>query len=153
MRNFVVGLLVFFLLISASLVTADNLVIYNAGTPEMGDDLVRAFKAKHPGINVEVIRLGSGEIITRVKAEANRPQGDIIMAMAKENMEVVYDLLDSYKIKEDRAWLPRAGRTWGIQNLEARSSWPIPPFQARPMPSSFRWSVSTAGITSTKYGR
>lgn len=125
MKNFVVGLLAFFLLISASLVTADDLVIYNAGTPEMGDDLVRAFKAKHRGINVEIIRLGSGEIITRVKAEAKRPQGDIIMAMAKENMEVVYDLLDSYKIKEERAFPnnvkdTKGNKYWGFSfNIQA----------------------------------
>jgi iron(III) transport system substrate-binding protein len=77
-----------------------TLVIYNAGSVEMGEDLVRAFKVKNRNINVEIMRLGSGEIITRVKAEAKRPQGDIIMAMAKENMEVVYDLLQSYRVPE-----------------------------------------------------
>ncbi len=93
------------LILSAVLVSADGkVVIYNAGTPEMGDDLVRAFKAKHRDINVELIRLGSGEIITRVKAEARRPQGDIIMAMAKENMEVVYDLLQPYRVREASAF-------------------------------------------------
>jgi len=93
------------LLLSAVLVSADGkVVIYNAGTPEMGDDLVRAFKAKHRDINVELIRLGSGEIITRVKAESRRPQGDIIMAMAKENMEVVYDLLQPYRVREASAF-------------------------------------------------
>jgi iron(III) transport system substrate-binding protein len=94
-----------FFLLSAVLVAADGkLVLYNAGSPEMGEDLVRAFKAKHRGIDVELIRLGSGEIITRVKAEANRPQGDIIMAMAKENLDVVYDLLDSYRVREAAAF-------------------------------------------------
>ncbi len=93
------------LLLSAMLVSADGkVVIYNAGTPEMGDDLVRAFKAKHRDISVELIRLGSGEIITRVKAESRRPQGDIIMAMAKENMEVVYDLLQPYRVREASAF-------------------------------------------------
>ena len=93
------------LLLSAVLVSADGkLVIYNAGPPEMGDDLARAFKAKHRDIDVEQIRLGSGEIITRVQAEARRPQGDIIMAMAKENMEVVYDLLQPYRVREASAF-------------------------------------------------
>jgi len=79
---------------------AEKLVIYNAGSVEMGEDLTRAFKAKNRNIDVELIRLGSGEIITRVKAEAKRPQGDIIMAMAKENLEVVYDLLQPYRVRE-----------------------------------------------------
>jgi len=93
------------LLLSAVLVSADGkLVIYNAGSPEMGDDLVRGFKVKHRDVDVELIRLGSGEIITRVQAEARRPQGDIIMAMAKENLDVVYDLLESYRVPEANAF-------------------------------------------------
>jgi iron(III) transport system substrate-binding protein len=83
---------------------AGNLVLYNAGTPEMGDDLVKAFKAKYPDIKVDVIRAGSGELITRIKAEAGKPQGDIILAVAKENLEVIGDLLQAYKVKEDAAF-------------------------------------------------
>jgi len=97
-----IGLL---LLLSAVLVSADGkLVIYNAGSVEMGEDLQQAFKAKHRDVDVELIRLGSGEIIARVQAEAKRPQGDIIMAMAKENLDVVYDLLDSYRVPEASAF-------------------------------------------------
>jgi len=81
-----------------------NLVIYNAGSPELGDDLVRAFKVKYSDIKVEIIRQGSGEIITRIKAEASRPLGDIIIAIAKENLEVIRDLLQSYKVREDTAF-------------------------------------------------
>jgi iron(III) transport system substrate-binding protein len=93
------------LVLSAALLPADGeVVIYNAGSPEMGEDLARAFRAKHRDVDVELIRLGSGEIITRVQAEARRPQGDVIMAMAKENMEVVYDLLESYRVPEANAF-------------------------------------------------
>jgi iron(III) transport system substrate-binding protein len=106
MKKRLVALLIgLMLLLSAALVAADGkLVIYNAGSPDMGDDLVRAFEAKYRDIDVEHIRQGSGEIITRVQAEARRPQGDIIMAMAKENLDVVYDLLDSYRVKEASAF-------------------------------------------------
>ena len=106
MKNRLVTLLVgLMLLAGAALVSADGkLVIYNAGSVEMGEDLVRAFKAENRDIDVELMRLGSGEIITRVKAEARRPQGDLIMAMAKENMEVVYDLLESYRVREASAF-------------------------------------------------
>jgi iron(III) transport system substrate-binding protein len=81
-----------------------NLVIYNAGSPEMGHDLVRAFKTKNPDIKVEIIRQGSGELITRTRAEAQNPQGDIIMAIAKENMEAIRNLLQSYQVREDGAF-------------------------------------------------
>ncbi|UCF96343.1 MAG: extracellular solute-binding protein [Spirochaetaceae bacterium] len=93
------------LLLSAVLVSADGkLVIYNAGPPEMGDALAQAFKAKYRDIDVAVIRQGSGELITRIQAEARRPQGDIILAVAKENLDVIYDLLDSYRVKEASAF-------------------------------------------------
>ncbi len=102
MKRGLMTLLIGLMLLSGALPASaeGTLVIYNAGTVDMGEDLVRAFKVKNRNIDVQLIRLGSGEIITRVKAEARRPQGDIIMAMAKENMEVVYDLLQSYRVRE-----------------------------------------------------
>ena len=99
----VVGVLI--LLLGAGLALADGtLVIYNAGSPEMGNDLVIAFNAKHSNIKVEMIRAGSGELLTRVRAEAGRPQCDIIMAIAKENLEAIRDFLQPYKVREDAAF-------------------------------------------------
>jgi iron(III) transport system substrate-binding protein len=104
-KRFIPVLIGLMLLLSAALVSADGkLVIYNAGQPEMGDALVQAFKAKYRDIDVEHIRQGSGELITRIQAEARRPQGDIIMAVAKENLDVIYDLLESYRVKEASAF-------------------------------------------------
>ncbi len=99
LRALLVGTL---LLLGAGLAFgASNLVLYNAGSVSMAEDLVKAFNARHPDIKVDVIRAGSGELITRIKAETARPQGDIIMAIAKENLEVMADLLQPYKVKED----------------------------------------------------
>ena len=101
-RVVLVGLL---LLCGVSPLFGDGtLVLYNAGSPDMGEDLARAFRAKHSDVKVEIIRAGSGELITRIQAEARRPQGDIIMAMAKENLEIIADLLQPYKVKEDAAF-------------------------------------------------
>jgi iron(III) transport system substrate-binding protein len=101
--NFLIMTAVFFF--SAGLAMAGgNLVIYNAGSPEMGTDLVQAFNATYPDIKTDVIRQGSGELITRIKGEAGKPQGDIIMAVAKENLEVIRPLLQSYKVREDAAF-------------------------------------------------
>lgn len=83
---------------------AGGVVIYNAGSPEMGEDLAKAFRAKYPDIKVDLIRAGSGELITRIQAEAKKPLGDIILAIAKENLEIIADLLQSYKVKEDAAF-------------------------------------------------
>jgi len=102
LRALLVGTL---LLLGAGLAFgAGNLVLYNAGSPEMGDDLVKAFKARYPDVKVDVIRAGSGELITRIKAEAAKPQGDVVMAIAKENLEVMGNLLLPYKVREDAAF-------------------------------------------------
>ena len=93
------------LFLSAGLAVAGgSLVIYNAGSPEMGNDLVQAFHAKYPDIKADVIRQGSGELITRIKGEAAKPQGDVVIAIAKENFEVIRDLLQPYKVREDAAF-------------------------------------------------
>ena len=98
----VIGTILFF---STGLAVAGgNLVIYNAGSPELGNDLVRAFNIKYPDIKTDVIRQGSGELITRIKGEMGKPQGDVILAVAKENLEVIRNLLQSYKVREDAAF-------------------------------------------------
>jgi iron(III) transport system substrate-binding protein len=102
----VCGVLVVFMTVSgvSLCIAAGGLVIYNAASPEMGEDLIKAFNGKYPDIKVEIIRAGSGELLTRTKAEASRPQGDIIMAIAKENLEIIRDLLQPYKVHEDAAF-------------------------------------------------
>jgi iron(III) transport system substrate-binding protein len=98
----VIGTLFFFS--TGSVRAGGNLVLYNAGSPEIGNDLVRAFSATYPDIKTEVIRQGSGELITRIKGEAGKPQGDVILAVAKENLEVIRPLLQSYKVHDDAAF-------------------------------------------------
>ena len=44
-------LLIGMMLVGASLAFGDGtVVIYNAGSPEMGEDLAKAFRARHPDI-------------------------------------------------------------------------------------------------------
>lgn len=96
---------VLFLLLGAGLAQAEGgLVIYSAASPEMSNDLIKAFNTKHPDIKVDTIRAGSGELLTRIRAEGSRPQGDIIMAIAKENLEIIRDFLQSYKVREAAAF-------------------------------------------------
>ncbi len=80
---------------------AGRLVIYNGGSPEMGSDLASAFNAKYPDVKVTFIRAGGGELITRIETEAKKPQGDIVFAVSRENLETVASLLLPYPVKED----------------------------------------------------
>ena len=48
-----------------------------------------------------VIRAGSGDLVTRVKTEWPKPEGDVILLMGTENLDQIYDMLMPYKCASD----------------------------------------------------
>jgi len=72
------------------------LTIWSAAAEDEAEALKKAFNMKHPGINVSIIRAGSGELITRLNAEQPRPQGDILLGIAKETFDAHYKLFRGY---------------------------------------------------------
>ncbi len=97
---------------------AKKVVLYSAHTQEIIDALVPRFKAA-TGIDAEVVKMGSGDVIARVKAEKNNPQCDVIWSIGGEQLEANSDLLEKYTPKEwDKIsdvfkvgtnWLPYTG--------------------------------------------
>ena len=73
------------------------LTIWSAAADDEAAALVQAFNVHHPEIKVSTIRAGSGELITRLNAEQPRPQGDILLGIAKETYDGNYDLFRSYR--------------------------------------------------------
>lgn len=55
-----------------------GLVIYASHPTEMVDFFVKAFEKENGGIKVELITGGTGDLLGRVKAEKDRPQGDLL---------------------------------------------------------------------------
>jgi len=80
---------------------AGTVVIYNGDTAEFGEAFAKAFNAKHPDVKVDIISAGVGQLFTRVKAEAARPQGDIMLAASKESFLQMADLFQPYVSKLD----------------------------------------------------
>ncbi len=76
---------------------ADELVIYSAASEGEAEALAAAFNEIHPEINVTIIRAGSGDLVTRVKTEWPRPEGDVILLMASDNLNQIYDMLEGYQ--------------------------------------------------------
>lgn len=74
-----------------------ELIVWSAAAEDEAEALVKAFNAQYPDIKVSIIRAGSGELITRLNAEQPRPQGDILLAIAKETFDAHYDLFRPYK--------------------------------------------------------
>ena len=62
----------------------DVLTIYNATNPKLVGKIIEEFKAKNPGMNVDVINAGVGELLTRIRAEKGNPRGDIFFGASVE---------------------------------------------------------------------
>lgn len=81
----------------ASTAAAQQLVIYNAGTSELIEDTVRAFRAEHPEIDVTVVSAGVGQHTTRIEAEAGNPRGDIFFGASVESFEAIIHHFEPYE--------------------------------------------------------
>jgi iron(III) transport system substrate-binding protein len=73
------------------------LTVWSAAADDEAEALVAAFNVHHPNIRVSTIRAGSGALITRLNAEQPRPQGDILLGIAKESFDGNINLFRPYR--------------------------------------------------------
>lgn len=74
----------------------ESLTVWSAAAEDEADALVAEFEEQHPELDVDVIRAGSGELLTRLNAEQPNPGGDVILGIAKEAFDGNYDLFRGY---------------------------------------------------------
>ena len=70
-----------------------ELTIWSGAAEDEAQALSKKFTSLHPEITVSIIRAGSGELVNRLAAEQPKPAGDILLMIAKENMEIAYEHL------------------------------------------------------------
>lgn len=97
----------------------NRVVAYSAHEDSIIAGMVALWEQDHPDIELEVIRMGSGDVINRVRAESANPQADVIWSIGGEALEQNSDLLepftpadwnmiaDVYKVGTN--WLPYTG--------------------------------------------
>lgn len=95
-----------------------RVVLYSAHTQEIIDALVPRFEAD-TGIKADVVKMGSSDVVARVKAEQANPQCDVIWSIGGEQLEANSDLLADYEpagwdkvedvFKVGTKWLPYTG--------------------------------------------
>lgn len=99
-----------------------KVVVYTAHEESIINALVPMFE-KETGIKVEYVKLGSGDVIKRAKAEAGNPQADIIWSVGGEQLEAENQILAPYTPKDwDKiASVYKVGTNWlpytGIMNV------------------------------------
>ena len=74
----------------------NSLVIYSPHQLYFINPLVDDFKAKNPGINVDVIAAGTGELLKRVESEKDNPLGDILWGGTITTVKRQIDLFENY---------------------------------------------------------
>ena len=74
----------------------NTLVIYCPHPLEFINPLVDDFKAKNPGINVDIIAAGVGELLKRVESEKDNPLGDILWGGSLNTVKPKVDLFENY---------------------------------------------------------
>lgn len=83
---------------------AGTVVVYSAISTKLTQAFVDAFQKANPDISVQVIAGGSGELLTRVKAERNNPLGDVLLGPDADTFDSDLTLFDSYESPESGAF-------------------------------------------------
>ena len=95
------------MLASVAPAQTQSVVVYNAVSPKVMTAFVEEFQKQNPGIKVDVISGGSGELLTRLQAEKANPRADVLVGPDVDVFDAAIDLFEGYKTKEDAAY-PRS---------------------------------------------
>ena len=63
---------------------AAGLTIYAAQGGEVTDPVVDAYRSRNPGLGIQIVRGGMGEILSRIRAEREKPIGDLLWGGSPE---------------------------------------------------------------------
>jgi len=83
---------------------SSSVVVYNAVSPKVMTAFVEEFQKQNPGVKVDVISGGSGELLTRMQAEKANPRGDVLVGPDVDVFDAEIGLFEGYKSKEDAAF-------------------------------------------------
>ncbi|MCL4516392.1 MAG: extracellular solute-binding protein [Firmicutes bacterium] len=81
-----------------------NLVIYTPNGGELTGPVLKAFKARYPDIDVSLITGGTAVLMSRIRAEKDRPLGDVMWGGGTELFDANDALFEPYKSPEDPAF-------------------------------------------------
>jgi len=74
-----------------------SLVLYSTMTENDINNLLSGFNKKYPDIRVEVVNGSAGELVARIRAEKNNPQGDLMWGgLANSDGDVNSDIFEHW---------------------------------------------------------
>jgi len=85
---------------------ASNLVVYCPHPLDFINPIVQEFEVE-TGIKVEVVAAGTGELLERVRAERDDPQGDVVWGGSRASLEPYKQYFEPYKSQNSPAFVRR----------------------------------------------
>ncbi len=81
-----------------------GLTVYSAQAPELTGPMLDAWRAR-TGVDIDVVHGGMGELLSRIRAERERPLGDLIWGGSPEMYSLNADLFAPFETGEESAYL------------------------------------------------
>lgn len=88
-------------------VQAQNVVLYSSNNTEIIASAVAAARKKMPSLQVKSVGGGTGSLMTRIKAEAANPAGDIFWSGGVGTLAAFPDVMEPYRSPEAKALAPQ----------------------------------------------
>lgn len=93
-----------------------KLVIYSPNETEINNPIIKEFQDR-TGVQVELVTGGTGDLLNRIKAEANNPLGDLMFGGTVESLNAYKEFFEPYTsaeaanlnpmlTSEDNSWTP-----------------------------------------------
>lgn len=100
-----------------------SLVLYSTMTENDINNLLSGFNEKYPGINVEVVNGSAGELVARIRAEKNNPQGDLMWGgLANTDGEANSEIFEHWLSEYENEVMPDYRSNNGFYNLDHLST-------------------------------
>ena len=85
--------------LGGALAQSGKVVVYSGGGSKLNKVMTKAFMKAYPKITVELLNMGGGESLTRVRAEKDNPRADVLFSTV-EVLSAYPELFESYKAIE-----------------------------------------------------
>lgn len=100
-----------------------SLVLYSSMTDNDLNNLVKLFNKKYPDIRIEIVNGSAGELTSRISAEKNNPQGDVMWGGLSNSDGTIYsDLFEHWLSDYEDEVIPAYRSNNGFYNLDHLST-------------------------------
>ena len=123
-----ISLLIALVALSSMVFAASNdlgksLVLYSTMTENDINNLLSGFSKKYPGIAVEVVNGSAGELVARIRAEKNNPQGDLMWGgLANTDGDANADIFEHWISQYENEIMSDYSSNNGFYNLDHLST-------------------------------